>query len=57
MDITEKEQIINLTRQNGGEWTLNHTNRLLSLVERKTAVVQHPARQLPANQFPYLALS
>ncbi len=32
MDTAEKEQIITLTRQYGGEWTLNHTNRLLRLV-------------------------
>ncbi len=28
-----------------------------SAVERQAAVVQHPARQLPANPFPSLALS
>ncbi len=41
MDITEKEQIINLTRQNGGEWTLNHTNRLLRLVEQIGAGISY----------------
>ncbi len=34
MNPTEKEQIIALTRQYGGEWTLNHTNRLLRLVDQ-----------------------
>ena len=43
MDITEKEQIIALTRQNGGEWTLNHTGRLLRLVEQIGAGIPYNA--------------
>ena len=34
MEITVKDQIVSFTRQYGGEWNLNHTHRLLRLVEQ-----------------------
>ncbi len=43
MDIVEKEAIIALTRQYGGEWNLLHTNRLLRLVEQIGAGMQYDA--------------
>lgn len=33
MENTEKEEIARLTRQYGGDWGINHTQRLLHLVE------------------------
>lgn len=43
MDPAQKEQIVALTRQNGGEWTLHHTNRLLRLVDRIGAGITYDA--------------
>ncbi len=34
MQTHEKDEIVRLTRQYGGEWGLNHTNRLLHLIDR-----------------------
>lgn len=39
MNNIEKEEIVSLTRQYGGQWNLNHTNRLLKLVDLISAGV------------------